>query len=131
MRIFLITKLHYTKGFSLNVEVTPGKSLHLGKLLYLQLIQKFPGISGKSKSHCPFYTSPPMVTYHRNPLSIIPYSSFKVKLLSLSQSNCEEELASSHQSVCLSDRMQESDSHQVEFREISCVEFLLEFVDSF
>ena len=71
MHVFLIANLHYTKGFSLYFEVTPRNSMHLGKFLYLQLIQKFPGISGQSKSHCPFYTSPPLVTCNRNPLSTL------------------------------------------------------------
>jgi hypothetical protein len=63
----------------------------------------------------------------RKPLNTIPSCSFNVQLLSLSQSNCEERLASSYQSV----RIEESDSHQMDFREISFLEFLLEFVDSF
>jgi len=68
---------------------------------------------------------------HRNPLSTIPSCSFKVQLLSILQSNCEERLASSYQSVCLSVSMEQSNSHQIEFREISCLEFLLEFFISF
>jgi hypothetical protein len=99
--------------------------------MYLQLIQKFPGISEKSKSQCHFYTRTPLVMCRRNPLNTIPSCSFNVELRSLSQRNCEELFALSYQSVCLSVRMQESDSHQIEFHEISCVEFLLVFVDSF